>query len=340
MRRALPFVLSLFTVLAFAGAKPKPAAKDAALQGDWFQGLLIPLNATDVLAPEASFRVAGWNSSSGMLKLLELKPDGSEVKAGEVLARFEFIGKNALQYVNERLQRAQADRAQAQITTEQTLEALRSEARKRALEAQLAALDVQKEAAISRRQAELYKIALRIAEFEADAVRQRLGSAQRTQDAELAYQEQAVQRAERDVARYNFYEKRFQLVAPHDGIVRHAYNARERRKVQKGDSIGTGQKMLSVAKDPALAVRFFVPEHRLCELSVGSEVLAVRAASGEEHRAVVKQIDFFPQELGFLMELPNLPNAREKAFAVTAEFVDAPQGLSAGTELRVKGAKK
>jgi hypothetical protein len=36
------------------------------------------------------------------------------------------------------------------------------------------------------------------------------------------------------------------------------------------------------------------------------------------------------------MEMPNLPNGQEKAFAVQAELGAVPEGLTAGTEIRVK----
>jgi biotin carboxyl carrier protein len=354
MRRRLRLLLALLTALCAAGlalgagkgsgpgsagrsGKKKSAASDAVAAGDQFPGLFVPLNATDLHAPEGGFRISGWSSWHGQLKLLDLLPDGREVKKGEVIARFEFNGRDALRWVQDRQQRAVADREQARISTEQTLDGLRVDQRRRQLEAKLAALDVQRERAISRRQADLYRIAEKIALFEADAVTQRLGSGQRARSAELAFHDQNVARMEQDLERYKLFEGRFSVVAPHDGVVRHAYNPRERRKVQKGDSIQAGQKLVAVAKDAALAVRFFVPEHRVFEVAEGAEVTVVSSGSGEERQAVVKRLDFFPQELGFLRELPTLPNAREKAFAVTAELNGEVGTLSAGTEVRVKG---
>ncbi len=321
-------------------AKKKKSGQDAAAQ-DQFSGLFEPLTATDMRAPEGGFRISGWTSWGGPLKLMELAPDGQEVKQGDVVARFEFNARDALTWIRERQQRALADRSQARILSEQTLDGLRVEMRRLQLQAELAALDLQKERAISRRQAELYRIAEKIARFEADSVTRRLTSAERAQAAELAFHDQSVARTEQDLQRYEMYERRYVLRAPHDGVVRHAYNPRERRKVQKGDNIMSGQKLVSVAKDPKLAVRFFVPEHRIFELQAGMQVTVASAHSGEELAATVKRVDFFPQELGFLRELPNLPNAREKAFSVLAELDEvAPPTLSAGTEVRVKVRKR
>jgi len=320
-------------------AEPEAAAVEPVSSGELFSGLCVPLNATDVLAPEASFRVAGWNSNWGQLKVMDLAKDGEEVKQGTVIARFEFIGKDALRFIQERIAEADAAQAQARITAEQTVENLQVEQRRLILEAKLAAVDIQKAPAVSRRQASLFEIRHRIAQFEEEAVRQRVASAIRTRDADLAFQDQTVSRAHQDMGRYTFYERRFSVSAAHDGVVRHAFHARERRKVQKGDSIGPGQKLLSVAKDATLGARFFVPEHRIHELKEGMPVVVISASSGEEIPAVIKRIDFFPQELGFLMELPSMPDAREKAFAVLAEFEGVPPGLSAGNELKVKGVR-
>ncbi len=324
-------------LLAAAGNARAAAQKPDEGPGDLFTGISVPANATDLYGAEASFRLGGWNSTWGEVKLLELVADGTPVKAGDKVARFEFPGRDALRWVNEKIQKTKADANQAKISGDQTLGALVMEKRRKELEARLAGIEVEKERAVSRKQGDLYRIARKVADFEVDAITKRIGAARRSKLAEDTYQDESVKKHEALLARYGYYERKFQMVAPHDGIVRHAFSPRERRKVQKGDSIRAGMKVMSVAKDATLAVKFFVPEHRIAEISEGKEVTVTTAASAEAHRAVVKQIDFFPQELGFLTENHNLPNGREKAFAVTAEFVEAPAGLPAGAEVRVNG---
>ena len=103
MRRTLHFIALLVALPA--------AAKERDPQGDLFQGFLVPANATDIYAPEFSFKVSGWQSNWGNVKLLELAPDGKEVKEGDVVARFDFGAKDALRWINERIARAQADLA-------------------------------------------------------------------------------------------------------------------------------------------------------------------------------------------------------------------------------------
>jgi biotin carboxyl carrier protein len=316
-----------------AGAKERDA------QADLFQGFLVPANATEIYAPEFSFKVSGWQSNWGNVKLLELAKDGKEVKAGEVVARFDFGAKDALRWIQERIQRAQADLSQGRVNGDQSVESLAMETRRKEIEAQLAGLNTQKERAVSKIQADVYRIAHKLAEFEVDAAQQRLTASRNARGAEKAYLEKALDRAKEDTARYDFYEKRFTVRAPHDGVVRHAFNPRERRKVQKGDGISSGQKLMSVAKDPTLAVRFFVPEHRVAMVVPGSELTVTGVASAEEFPAVARSIDYFPQEIGFLLENEDLPNGREKAFQIKGELLKVPEGVSAGTEVRVKVKK-
>lgn len=326
MRAALAIALVGFS----AGARERDP------QADLFQGFLVPANATDIYAPEFSFKVSGWQSNWGNVKLLEVAPDGKEVKAGDVVARFDFGAKDALRWINERIQRAQADLSQGKVNGEQAVESLAMEARRKEIEAQLAGLNVQKERAVSKIQADVYKIARKLAEFEVDAAKQRLQASREARWAERAHLEKALERTKEDLARYQFYERRFTVKAPHDGVVRHAFNPRERRKIQKGDGLSSGQKLVSLAKDPTLAVRFFVPEHRVALVKEGALLTVTGVASAEEFPAVARSIDFFPQEIGFLLENEELPNGREKAFQIRGELKKAPEGVSAGTEVRVK----
>jgi multidrug efflux pump subunit AcrA (membrane-fusion protein) len=319
---------------ALASAASQNGRGDAEL----FSGLLAAENATEVYMPESSFRVGGWNSDWGNLKLMELAADGKVVKRQDVIARFEFRATEAKQWLSRKLQEAEAEAADSKLAGQQKLEGLEVEIRRRELEARLAALQLEKAPTLSRRQAELDRIAKRIADFEVDVAKQRLQASRRSVHAERVYREEVVKRAKQSMGRYDFYEGRMTLRAPHDGTVRHAFNPRERRKVQKGDALNSGMRVCSVAKGAELSARFFVPEHRLAELALGSLVTVVTVGAAHELKGVVKHVDLFPQELGFLLEDPSLPNAREKAFAVSASLEDVPAAVSAGTEVRVKPA--
>ena len=54
-----------------------------------------------------------------------------------------------------------------------------------------------------------------------------------------------------------------------------------------------------------------------------------------EVEAVVREMEDFPQEIGFLRKNDELPTAREKAYVVRADFVGTSQEMKAGLEVKV-----
>jgi multidrug resistance efflux pump len=312
-----------------------PTAANAASQD--FQGFVIAHNAVDAFAPEFVFKVAGWSSDWGQRKIVELAPDGKEVAAGDVVARFEFGQENVQRQVKETIQGAQSDLMQRSLAARQVLDAQESALRRLEMEAQLAALNLERKPALSRLQGESLSILHRMALFEVDAARRQLVSTRLAKAAERSFDEQKLAHAEESLARYEFYRDRFSLRAPQAGVVRHAFSGRMRRKLQKGDNVWAGVRIVSIAKDAELAVRFFVPEARAATVSAGAQVSVVSPASGEAVAGVIERVAFFPQELGFLLENDSLPDAREKALVVRAVFrAPPPASITAGTEVRVR----
>jgi hypothetical protein len=228
--------------------------------------------------------VRGWNSNWGTVKLMELTPDGQQVKEGAVIARASSSsaatpcsGSTTASSAPRRghpephHERPGAGRA-PDGPAPQGAGGAHGGARRAAREGHLPA------AGGALQDPE------RIADFEVEAVTARLAGARRSQAAELAYQDLNVKWVHEDLSRYRWYENAFQLKAPHDGVVRHAFNSRERRKLQKGDACSAGTKVVSLAKDDRLAARFFVPEHRLAEIALGDEVVVTSNTSAEQLR--------------------------------------------------------
>ncbi|HEY4224037.1 MAG TPA: hypothetical protein VGO62_21925, partial [Myxococcota bacterium] len=208
LKRAFAFLLPLLFALGAASDEAKVAlasvtpasvpsssssssslAKEHAPPSDSFSGISVPAHATDMFGPEAGFRISGWNSSSGSNKLVELVADGTAVKKGDVIARFDFQAKDALSWINEKLAAAQATSAQRRIETQQVVDGLRADKKKREIDAQLAQINVDKERALSQRQADGYRISRAIADFEVSAVALRIASAEKENEAENAYQD-------------------------------------------------------------------------------------------------------------------------------------------------------
>lgn len=300
-----------------------------------FDGRVEAANATDLYAPQNVFKIAGWRSSSSWTKLVEVVPEGTAVKAGEMVARFEFSGQRALSNITERKQQVDADAEKALLELDEELRKLLVERDKLDLEAERARLDTLKAGSISGRQLALFEIQYEEAKFEAEAVRKQIGALQARIRSERAFHDEQRARAAHDMELFEHYQERFILRAPHDGVVRLAYFRHRRRKVEKGDGMPAGMHVVSVARDETVKVRFFVPEARLDEVSVGQRLHVRPVASDQDLAVTVSRILLFPQEIGFLREDENLPNAREKAYVAEASFESPEVELGAGTEVRV-----
>jgi multidrug resistance efflux pump len=301
-----------------------------------FHGRIVPTNATELRAPQNVFRVAGWTSESSSIDLIELAAENEAVTKGAVVARFRFRHARAKTYVDERLRQAAAAAEKEGIELDVKLQQLRASRDGLELAAARARVDTLKATAISQRQLQLYRIDHEIAAFEASAAARQLAAFERRAAAERDYHRRARARAGADLQRYFRNKARYHLVAPHDGIVRYAYNSQQHRKVRKGDGMNAGAAVLSIARDDALSVRFFVPEHQLASVRVGDEVAVLAVAAETIHRARVSRIERFPQEMGFLRQDADLPNAREKAYVARASFVNKPTGFAAGNEVQVQ----
>lgn len=300
-----------------------------------FDGYIVPTNATLIRAPQNTFRIGSWNSSSSWIKLERLVEDGKEIKEGEAIAWFEFNGKRALPQVTERIQRAEADRERSSLDVDSTIEQMETSEKQKVIEAERARLDTLKEGVVSARDLERFEIAMMQADFEAQAQGKTLSAYERSVRAESSYHDKNVDRASADMKRYKIYEERFKVKAPHDGVVRHAFLKRRRRKVQKGDGMPSGRHFMSVARDDALSVEFYIPESRYPLTRSQKEWVVRSPSSGETFPIEVVRVDEFPQELGFLKEDENLPNAREKMYVVYARFLEQTEELSAGLEIEV-----
>lgn len=300
-----------------------------------FDGLVVPSNATKLRAPQNSFKLAKWKSSSGWIKLIHLAPEGVEVKKGDVVGRFEFRGESARNGVTERIANTRANREKTRIAQEQELAALQTSLARQKLSAERAELDTRREGVVSQRQLSIFKIGYKQARFEADALAQKIRVNRESLRSEVAYHDQLVKRAEEDEARLNKYKERFSLLAPHDGVVRYAPHPWRRRKIQQGDGMSAGLVFASLARDTSIEIKFYVPEAHLHLISEGGTVKINAPALGEEVPGVVTSIGLFPQELGFLREDNEIPGAREKVYVVKASFETQPRQMKAGLEIKV-----
>jgi multidrug efflux pump subunit AcrA (membrane-fusion protein) len=339
----LCLTLSLLAALTGCDAAKKTAAGDAAEGAtqttlkvdDTVTGFVSGRHYSTLRAPENVFRLAGWNSTSSWTKIVFLAKEGARVKKGDIVARFAFNHKKALFWVKDRIRKAQAESSKKTIEHTKSLRELVSLYARSKLTASSARLDTLKKGLVSRRQLSLFRIAHRQAAFEADALHARIRALKAAMKAESAYYKQRVDREATLLRRYHRHKRRYAVRAPHDGVVRYAYYRRRRRKIKKGDGMLAGTPVVLLAKDERLAVRCFVPEHRVKEAVLGRTVTVLSGGGRLSHSAEIVEIERFPQEMGFLMKNKDLPNARQKAYVVIAELPVSAK-LAAGNEVRVR----
>lgn len=337
--RRLAIALVCLAVAACAKGKgdaPAPAKKGVSLADRGFYGTITPRRATAMHAPPNVFRIKGWNSRSNWIKLVEVVADGTKIAAGAEIARFEFQNEEALPWIKKRVTETQADLENVRTTMEQDGRLLGSAAAVKGLARETAELDTEKKGLVSERDLKLLELGARRAAVEERAARERLAASGARTQAELAVFNARAEDWKNSIERYDAYVRRTHVVAPHDGLVRYGYLNHARRKLQKPDEMPSGTPFVFVAEDERLAVEFLVPEHRVRELSVGQKVTARLPDDERRVPGVVREILPFPQEIGFLRGDDELPDAREKAYAVIADFAEAPPFFSSGIEVRVE----
>lgn len=338
MRRRLTLVAlaALAACSRAPGASPAEKKPAVTLADRGFYGTITPRRATAIYAPSNVFRIKGWNSRNSWIKLVEVVPDGARIEAGQEIARFEFSHEEALPWLKKRIAETQADLDNTRNYAAEDARKLRSEAEVRALDRERAQLDTGKKGLVSDRDLALLELGARRAAAEEEAARARVGAASGRTAAELSVFDARADDWKNGIQRYDAYERRTHIVAPHAGLVRYGYLNHARRKVQKPDDMPSGTPFVFVAEDPRLSVQFFVPEHRVRAVSVGQKVSARLPDDERRVLAVVREILPFPQEIGFLRGDDELPDAREKAYAVIADFADTPAFFGSGIEVRVE----
>lgn len=321
-----------------AGNAPgAPTANPVSLRTDLaYDGYIVPRNAKELRAPQNTFRVGSWNSTGSWIKLLQLTDDGEAVKAGDVIAKFEFPGDRAKEYVDQQIRSAEASRDQSGVSQATEVDILVADEQRKRLDAQQAELDTLRRGVISERDWELAKLTHQQAVFDADATGQHREAVKRAMRAEASYHDRNVDRAQALQDRFDTYARLFEVRAEEDGVVRHAFHRRRGRKVQKGDGMASGMHFASLATDTEVWVQFFVPEARWSELEGATRFIVESPTMSASVPVTVHKVEGFPQELGFLKNDEALPNAREKAYVVWALFDQQPQNLSAGVEVRVR----
>jgi hypothetical protein len=318
-------------------AKKERAAQESHEQRErlGFDGRVVPTQATELRTPPNVIKLSNWTSSSGRAKIVDLAPDGAEVKQGQVVGKFEFRGEEARPRLQQNLDKARADQEKSRLELSQQLRELESTLERRLVESQQATLETRKEGLISERDLKIARMEEQQAQFEVEAARQEIVAHRRRMAVDGNFYETQVKRAESELTLLDQFAARFQIKAPNDGVMRHAFIPFMGRKVQKGDGVFAGLTFASIATDQRVSVDFYIPEKRRAEVKVGQKVRITSQATSEAVEGEVVRMEEFPQELGFLKEDEEMAGGREKVYVTRVELAQIPPGLKVGLDVKV-----
>ena len=336
-RIGLPFLI-LLTGCAAAdpGETPTVPTPHAVAEADRFEGRVIAANATDIQAPPTSYALNGHFYNHSWSNIDFLGKDGDTVKEGDVVARFKFYGKDQLPRIQSQIKRSRAESERTAVGLDSTLGSLLTQQKKSVLRTEAARLDTLKAGAVSARKLRIFELVHTMAKFEGKAIAARIGAHRDTMAAQKARDQLRVAHADKQLSLFGIYEKRFDIRAPHDGVVRHQRHPWHRRKVRKGDGLPSGSPVISLSQDDILAVEVFIPEALAAKVKVGHAVEVFSVSDERRWTVELNAIRPFPQRLGFLYKDEDHPRALERAYVGIASLPQNVDGLSAGNEVEVR----
>jgi len=308
-----------------------PATKEAR-----FEGRVVAANATSIQAPPTSYSLNGRLYNHRWSKIEHLADDESRVEEGAVVARFKFFAKDELPRIKSRIKSRRAESDRTKVGLEMTLGKLLTQQKKAALRTEAARLDTLKGGAVSAQRVRIYELQYAMTKFEAQAITKRIAAHRDTMAAQDARDRLRVAHADQQLALYALYAKRFEIRAPHMGVVNYQRHPWHRRKVRKGDGLPSGSPVLSLANDRVLAVEIFIPEAAAARVQLGDTLEVFSIADDRRWQVSLSEIRPFPQQLGFLHKDDAHPRALERAYVGVASLPADVDGLSMGNEVEVQ----
>jgi HlyD family secretion protein len=265
------------------------------------QGELHSVRATPISVPTGAdaFRI-GW-----------LAPDGSLVKQGDVVIRFD---PSALE---KRLIDAQDDLRGAQLNMEKEQLSGLSEVRKLQQDAAIARVELEQASQFQKKDADIYS---RSEIIESDIDQKLAGerqkhaetsqqSHQRLTGTEVALLQIKVRQADAKIQQARGGLQALAVTAPHDGVLILKRNWRG-DTTRVGDSVWNGQPLAEIPDLSAMEAEVYVLEADAGGLKVGkSATVAVESAPGVTYPARIQRVDALAK--------PRIPGSPVQYFAVT-----------------------
>ncbi len=338
MRRwALPLFMAV-TGCAAANSSDAPAQAEKAspVEADRFEGRIVAANSTDIQSPPTSYVLNGHFYNHSWSKIEHLSKDGATVKKDDVLARFRFWGKDQLPRIQSNIKKRRAESERTAVGLDSTLGKLLTQQKKSILRTEAARLDTLKAGSVSARKLRIYELVHTMARFEGRAIKARIAAHRDAITAQEVRDRLRVENADEQLSLFEVYQKRFEIKAPHDGVIRHQRHPWHRRKVRKGDGLPSGSPVISLSQDTILAVEVFIPESLAAEVKVGAALEVFSVADDRSWPVQLTEVRLFPQRLGFLYKDEDHARALERAYVGVAPLPENVDGLSAGNEVQVR----
>lgn len=235
---------------------------------------------------------------AGELQIIKLAPNGSPVKAGEVLVEFDSTTlRRTIQEKQSELKQADAEieqtKAQARITDEQNATALV----KTQYDIQRAKLDLDRGDTVSRIDNEKAKLALGDAEQRLRELEEKIRSDRTSAEADLSSRLRKREKALFDLNRAEDGLRRLQIRAPTDGIVSALPNYRagsmmgSSPEFRQGDRAWPGAAILELPDLSTVHLLARLDEADRSRLQAGQEAtVRIEALPGREFKARINNI--------------------------------------------------
>ncbi len=235
---------------------------------------------------------------AGELQIIKLAPNGSPVKAGEVLVEFDSTTlRRTIQEKQSELKQSDAEieqtKAQARITDEQNATALM----KAQYDIQRAKLDLDRGDTVSRIDNEKAKLALGDAEQRLRELEEKIRSDRTSAEADLSSRLRKREKALFDLNRAEDGLRRLQIRAPTDGIVSALPNYRagsmmgSSPEFRQGDRAWPGAAILELPDLSTVHLLARLDEADRSRLQAGQEAtVRIEALPGREFKARINTI--------------------------------------------------
>ena len=302
-----------------------------------YNGQIVPKDFISLCAPQESLKLPFYGSTGNRAQISSIEPEGKRVKAGDVVATFQFRMENAKDTLDMRMLQLKAKNRDSLLKLQRAIEKITEDLAKSEIRAQKAQLDLKKTSSLSRIKQKILECDFNLLSFEAKALKHKLKAARDSYDTQKNYCDKNEKIWNNYFDVYFLTKERYTIKSPTDGFLFYPIQETLNRKVRIGDRIYSGAHFLSIVKSDNSQLIFSVPEKDIFRVKVG-DLVKIDSTQGKDLPAKIVELGFYPQLVGDVERNFRLPNAWDKCFLVKADI----QGFvrpSSGGNVKVKPAR-